>query len=87
VHVGGTLAVLARRRGRFVVTPKTGGAGRQPLAVWPTLITVLVLLSAIGYGLRHSRGAAMLNNVAFASVHLCILLVGVSAAFHRRAEP
>jgi hypothetical protein len=29
----------------------------------------------------------MLNNVAFASVHLCILLVGVSAAFHRRAEP
>lgn len=82
VHIAATIAVLARRRGRFVVTPKTGSGGRQPLAVWPTLLTMAVLAGAAAYGLARTRGPAMLNNVAFASVHLCILLVGVSAAFH-----
>lgn len=82
VHIAATVAVLARRRGRFVVTPKTGSGGRQPMAVWPTLLTMAVLAGAAAYGLTRSRGAAMLNNVAFASVHLCILLAGVAAAFH-----
>jgi cellulose synthase (UDP-forming) len=83
VHVAATLAAVTRRKGRFVVTPKTGDAGRQPLAVWPTLLTVLGLAAVIAFGLSRSRGAAMFNNVAFAGVHACILLVGVSAAFHR----
>jgi cellulose synthase (UDP-forming) len=89
VHLVATCAVLLRRNGRFVVTPKTAAARRQPRAVWPTLVTMAVLAGAVGYGLTRSRGPAMLNNVAFASVHLVILAIGVSAAFHvaRRTEP
>lgn len=83
VHIAATVAVLTRRRGRFVVTPKTGAGERQPLAAWPTLLTMSVLAGAAGYGLARARDAAMFNNVAFASVHLCILFIGVSAAFHR----
>jgi len=83
VHVAATLAALTRRKGRFVVTPKSGSTGRQPLVVWPTLLAVAGLATAIGIGLSHSRDASMLNNVAFASVHLVILMVGASAAFHR----
>ena len=56
--------------------------GRQPSAVWPTLLAMAVLAGSVAYGLTRSRGPAMLNNVAFAAVHLAILLVGVSAAFH-----
>lgn len=89
VHLVATVAVLLRRRGRFVVTPKTAATRRQPGAVWPTLVTMAVLAGAVGYGLTRSRGPAMLNNVAFASVHLVILAIGVSAAFHaaRHTEP
>jgi len=88
VHLAATVAVVLRRRGRFVVTPKTAADAPQPRAVWPTLLTMAVLAGAVGYGLVRSRGPAMLNNVAFASVHLVILAVGVSAAFHgaRRTE-
>jgi cellulose synthase (UDP-forming) len=82
VHIAATFAVLARRRGRFVVTPKTASGTRQPSAMWPTLVAMAALAGAAAYGLLRSRGPAMLNNVAFAGVHLCILLVGVSAAFH-----
>ncbi len=80
VHIAATLAVLARRKGRFVVTPKAASGGRQPLAVWPTLLAIAVLAGSAAYGLTRSHGPAMLNNVAFASVHVCILLTGVSAA-------
>jgi cellulose synthase (UDP-forming) len=83
VHIAATMAVLLRRRGRFVVTPKTGSGKRQPLAVWPTLLAIGALAAAAVYGLSHSRGPAMFNNVAFAAVHLCILLVGVAPAFRR----
>jgi cellulose synthase (UDP-forming) len=86
VHVAATFAVLLRRRGRFVVTPKSGTGERQPLAVWPTLLAILVLAGAAAYGLAHSRGPAMFNNVAFAAVHLSILLTGIAPAF-RRSRP
>jgi cellulose synthase (UDP-forming) len=85
VHVTATLLTLARRRGRFAVTPKTSAGERQPLAAWPTLVTVALLLGVMAYGLSKSRDASMFNNVAFAGVHACILLVGISAAFHRPA--
>jgi len=83
VHIAATFAVLLRRRGRFVVTPKSGTGRRQPLAVWPTLLAIITLSGAAAYGLAHSRGPAMFNNVAFAAVHLCILLVGIAPAFRR----
>jgi cellulose synthase (UDP-forming) len=81
VHIAATVTTLLRRRGRFVVTPKTGRSSPQLGAVWPTLVALAGLAAAIGWGATRSLSAAMLNNVAFALVHLTILLVGASTAF------
>ncbi len=76
VQILATLFVLTRRRGRFVVTSKRGGDGPQPATVLPALLVMAVLLSAIGYGLDQSVTAGTLNNVAFAFLHLSVLLAG-----------
>jgi cellulose synthase (UDP-forming) len=76
VQILATLFVLTRRRGRFVVTAKRGGDGPQPVTVLPALLVMAVLLSAIGYGLDQSVTAGTLNNVAFACLHLSVLLAG-----------
>jgi cellulose synthase (UDP-forming) len=86
VHIAATLATLARRKGRFVVTPKSGANARQPAAVWPTLLCIIGLVGVAGFGLSGSQSPAMLNNVAFAAVHVCILSAGVAAALHRPAR-
>jgi hypothetical protein len=44
--------------------------------VLPALLVMAVLLSAIGYGLDQSVTAGTLNNVAFACLHLSVLLAG-----------
>ena len=80
-----TLLVLARRRGRFVVTPKEGVHGRQPRAVAPALAAIAVLVGAAAYGLSRDRDPATLNNVAFAALHCGVLLSGVAARAARRA--
>jgi cellulose synthase (UDP-forming) len=77
IHVSSTVKALLRIRGRFVVTPKVGRSGRQPRAVWPALIALLVLGGAAIDGLLHSRSPATLNNVAFAGLHITVLLAGV----------
>jgi len=77
VHVGASLAALLRRPGRFVVTRKQASGGRQVRAVAPTLAAVAVLAAAAGFGLLRDRSPATLNNVAFAAMHVAVLLVGV----------
>jgi cellulose synthase (UDP-forming) len=80
VHIASTLLVLARRKGRFVVTPKKGSSRAQPGPVVPALVALGGLLAAVGYGIGGSRSPATLNNVAFASMHVVILLSGVAPA-------
>jgi len=77
IHVSAALRALLRRRSRFVVTPKQGSSGRQPRAVAPGLVAVGVLAVAAADGLLHSRSPATLNNVAFAGLHISVLLVGM----------
>jgi cellulose synthase (UDP-forming) len=72
--------VLLRRRGTFVVTPKEGAAGRQPRAVAPALAMLGVLVGAAAYGLVRDQDPATLNNVAFAALHVSVLLAGVLPA-------
>jgi cellulose synthase (UDP-forming) len=76
IHVHASLAALARRRGSFKVTPKEGDAGRQPRAVAIPLLLVAVLVGAAAFGLARDQGPATLNNVAFALLHVCVLLSG-----------
>ena len=85
IHVQSTVLALLRRRGRFVVTPKEGAVGRQPLAVAPALAVLAVLVGAAAYGLARDQEPATLNNVAFAALHVCVLLTGVLPAL--RATP
>jgi cellulose synthase (UDP-forming) len=85
IHVQSTVFVLLRRRGTFVVTPKEGAVGRQPRAVAPTLVALAVLVGAAGYGLVRDQDPATLNNVAFAALHVSVLLAGVLPAL--RAAP
>ncbi|MEA2278081.1 MAG: hypothetical protein QOC78_3041 [Solirubrobacteraceae bacterium] len=80
IHVHASLAVLLRRPGTFKVTPKRGAAGAQPRTVLPGLAAMAVLLFASAYGLWHHRDPSTLNNVAFALVHVTILVFGVAPA-------
>ncbi|HVA75816.1 MAG TPA: glycosyltransferase [Acidimicrobiales bacterium] len=77
IHISASIRALLRRRSRFVVTPKVGKAGRQPGAVAPALVALSVLIVSAVYGLIHSRSPATLNNVAFADLHISVLLVGI----------
>jgi len=80
IHVQSSVLVLLRRRGRFVVTPKEGVHERQPRAVAPALVLLGVLVGAAVYGLLRDQDPATLNNVAFAALHVCVLLAGVLPA-------
>jgi cellulose synthase (UDP-forming) len=92
IHAQASLLALVRRRGRFVVTPKEGARERQPRAVVPALAAIAVLSGVAVYGLVRDREPATLNNVAFAALHVAVLLSGVLPALRRppetrRAEP
>lgn len=89
IHVQATVLTLLGRRGRFVVTPKTGAAGRQLRPVWPALVLLAVLLCAIGYGLSRDQSPGTMNNVAFALLHVSVLVAGVWPAIApvRPAQP
>ncbi len=77
IHISAALRTLFARRSRFVVTPKVGRSGRQFRPVIPGLVALAVLLGAAVDGLVHSRSPATLNNVAFASLHISVLLAGM----------
>ena len=80
LHIVASVLTLLRRRGSFKVTPKVGVEGAQPRVVWPTLVTVGVLVVIIAYGLARQRDAATLNNVAFLLFHVAVMLTGSWAA-------
>jgi cellulose synthase/poly-beta-1,6-N-acetylglucosamine synthase-like glycosyltransferase len=86
IHVQATLRALTGRRGGFVVTPKEGQSGRQPLAVVPALAAVAVLIGVAGYGLVKDRSPSTLNNIAFASLHIGVLLAGAWPALRGAAR-
>ena len=77
IHINATISILLRRRKGFVVTPKVGESGRQIQVVIPALLALIVLLGSAGYGLVVSRSPSTLNNVAFAGLHICVLLTGM----------
>jgi cellulose synthase (UDP-forming) len=77
IHVGASFSTLLRRRKGFVVTPKVGQSGRQIRVVAPGLVALAVLVAAAVDGLFVSRSPATLNNVAFAGLHISVLLVGM----------
>src|SRR4051794_23964626 len=84
IHVKASVLAALGRRGRFVVTPKQGESGRQFRPVWPALAALGVLLSAAAIGLRRGHDPSTLNNVAFASLHVVVLLSGVWPAIAPR---
>ena len=77
IHISATLSTLLRRRKGFVVTPKVGRSGRQIRVVLPALVAMAVLVGAALDGLVGSQSPATLNNVAFASLHISVLLAGM----------
>ncbi len=83
LHIHASIVALLRRPSRFVVTPKRGRAGRQLKAVLPALIAVSVMVVSAGVGLLRDRSPATLNNVAFATLHICVLLSGAGPALRR----
>jgi cellulose synthase (UDP-forming) len=83
VFIVASVLTVARRRGSFKVTPKTGADRRQPGAVWPALTAVAVLAGVSIYGLIHSRSSATFNNAAFALFHICVLMTGCWPALRR----
>ena len=80
IHIQATLLTIAGRRGRFVVTPKQGRLKRQLRPIWPALVMLAALVAAAVYGLMHSQSPATLNNVAFAVLHITVLLAGIWGA-------
>lgn len=50
--------------------------GRQPRVVVPALVTVGALIAVVGYGLAKDRSPSTLNNIAFAALHISVLLAG-----------
>jgi len=87
IHIQATLLTLLGRRGTFVVTPKTGTHGRQLKPVWPALVVLAALMSAVVYGLTQDSSPGTLNNVAFALLHIVVLLTGVWAAIVPASAP
>lgn len=77
IHISATVSLLLRRRKGFVVTPKIGQSGRQIRVVAPALLALCMLVGAAVDGLLVSHSPATLNNVAFAGLHICVLLVGM----------
>jgi cellulose synthase (UDP-forming) len=83
IHAQASVLTALGRRGRFVVTPKQGDVRRQPRAVAPALVATAVLLGAAAYGLSRDASPATLNNVAFAALHVCVLLTGAWPALRK----
>jgi cellulose synthase (UDP-forming) len=83
VYVFASLKVALRRPGGFVVTPKAGTDKRQPRAVAPALVAIAVLTGTTVYGVTSHPSPALLNNAAFALLHISVLAVGVWPALQR----
>jgi cellulose synthase (UDP-forming) len=80
IHIQATILTLLGRRGTFVVTPKRGRVERQLRPVWPALAMLAMLVGAALWGLHRGVSPGNLNNVAFAVLHIVVLLSGSWAA-------
>ncbi|MEW6476157.1 MAG: glycosyltransferase [Actinomycetota bacterium] len=80
IHVLASLLTVARRRGRFAVTPKQGRAGRQLRPVIVPLLVVLVLGAVSVYGLVNDQSPGAFTTAAFALVHISVVLSGILPA-------
>jgi cellulose synthase (UDP-forming) len=87
VFITASVLTATRRKASFKVTPKQGTGSRQPRAVAPALLAVAVLLGVSVWGLVHSRNSATFNNVAFATLHVSVLLAGAWPALRRPERP
>ncbi len=87
VFIVASLLTLARKRGSFKVTPKTGAHSRQPRAVAPALVAIGILAVVSIWGLAHNQDSATFNNAAFALFHICILTAGCWPALRRPPAP
>jgi cellulose synthase (UDP-forming) len=83
IHVHAGAKAVMSRPGRFIVTPKQGTSGRQPRAVLPALVAATLLATVATAGLVASQSPATLNNVAFASLHITVLIAGSRHALIR----
>jgi cellulose synthase/poly-beta-1,6-N-acetylglucosamine synthase-like glycosyltransferase/endo-1,4-beta-D-glucanase Y len=77
IHIRASALAVLRRRGRFVVTPKSGAGAPQPASMWPTLAMLAALIGTMAFGLARQRTPASLNNVSFAALHVTVLGAGV----------
>ena len=88
IHALASILTVLRRKGSFAVTPKQGSTGRQlrPVAVPLVVCAILATVSIVGLARDGSPGT--ITNVAFAMVHLTVLLSGIMPALQgeRRAE-
>ena len=89
IHIQASTLALLRRPARFVVTPKLGSLRRQPRIVWPALAVIAILAGTAIVRVALDQRPGMLNNAAFAVLHIAVLLVGIWAALSpvRPARP
>ena len=89
VHVRSLGRVVFRRKGRFVVTPKHGSAGRQLRPVGFTIVYGSALIVAMLVGLIRDPSPSTFNNVAYAGLHLVVLACGAWPALvgHKAMRP
>jgi cellulose synthase (UDP-forming) len=86
VHLRATFRTILGRRGKFVVTPKHGAAGRQLRPVAWGLTAIGALLGSVIYALATNPSAAMLTNVAFATLWIGLLASGAWPALRGQRE-
>ena len=80
VGIVSTVRAVLRRPATFVVTPKRGNGGWQPVAVAPALAVAGLLVGVSAWGIGHDPSPGVLNGVAFALIHAVILLRGCAVA-------
>jgi cellulose synthase (UDP-forming) len=80
IHIQASIRALLRRPARFVVTPKQGSHRPQPRIVAPALAAIALLAGTAIARVALDQDPGMLNNAAFAVLHVTVLLVGIWAA-------
>jgi len=87
IHIQASILALLRRPARFVVTPKLGSLQRQPRVVWPALAAIALLGGTAIVVVALDQSPGMLNNAAFAALHIVVLLVGIWPALNPERPP
>jgi cellulose synthase (UDP-forming) len=83
IHILATVLTVMGRKGTFAVTPKRGSSERQLRPVAAPIVAAAVLVAVAAYGITRNQSPGMVTNVAFASVHVIVLLSGVRILLRR----